>query len=97
MPQSGKKPEPVRPSLAVDCPLYESVLLFTEHCADWWPTETSSISGAPGATSVVEPWEGGRVFERTPSGEELDWGVITAWEPPHKLELSLNQADQTVD
>lgn len=34
---------------------------------------------------MIEPGIGGRLFERTPEGEEIPWGEVTLWEPPHRL------------
>jgi uncharacterized protein YndB with AHSA1/START domain len=50
----------------------------------WWP-RSHSRSGDPGLEVMIEGRLGGRVYERTPAGEEHDWGKITAWEPPHRL------------
>jgi uncharacterized protein YndB with AHSA1/START domain len=61
--------------------------LFTARMGDWWPTASHSLHGERVAEVVVEPRQGGRVFERTEDGEEADWGGILAWEPPRRLVL----------
>ena len=48
----------------------------------WWP-KTKTISGERDAAVVIEPRLGGRIFERTRSGEEFVWGRITGWQRPH--------------
>ena len=47
--------------------------------------EGHSTSGHPGTVVTLEPRLGGRIFEKTPDGEEIDWGEITSWNPPHGL------------
>jgi len=48
---------------------------------------------------TFEPFVGGRVYERTASGSEVDWGRIVAWEPPLRLaylwHLRVDRADAT--
>lgn len=34
---------------------------------------------------VIEPGLGGRIFERTETGEEHDWGQVTGWDPPRRI------------
>jgi hypothetical protein len=46
------------------------------------------MSHADGLEVIFEGRRGGRIFERTPSGEEIDWGAITVWEPPRRLGYS---------
>jgi len=49
-----------------------------------WPPEHTA-SHEPGAEIVFEHRAGGRIFERTPPGDEIEWGEITEWEPPRRL------------
>jgi len=57
------------------------------------------VSEDPAAEIVFEPHVGGRLFERTPAGREIDWGEVTAWEPPTSLaylwHLRCDRADAT--
>jgi len=73
-----EKQEPIRQSVHVDCPLEEAFRLFTERFGDWWPDGEAS-------EREIEPWTDGKIIERTESGEERDWGTVTAWEPPKRL------------
>jgi uncharacterized protein YndB with AHSA1/START domain len=47
-----------------------------------------SITGEEAEYCEIEPWLGGRVFERTRSGEECEWGSVIAWNPPEHLEFT---------
>ncbi|MBV8731336.1 MAG: SRPBCC domain-containing protein [Acidobacteriia bacterium] len=80
--------EPVRQSVHVDCPREDAFRLFTEALSEWWPRELGPRGGGDYDEVVIEPWEGGRVFERTRSGKEQDWGSVTVWEPPRRLEFT---------
>jgi len=79
MADAEKDHEPIRQSVHVDCPIEDAFQLFTERMAEWWPSE---------AALALEPFEGGRVVEQTPSGVELDWGTVTAWDPPRRVEFT---------
>ena len=79
--------EPLRFSVVVACPPARAFALWTAETARWWPTPHTG-TGERGLAVVFEPRVGGRIFERTPAGVEVDWGVVTAWEPPRRLAYS---------
>ncbi|MDQ6691268.1 MAG: SRPBCC domain-containing protein [Candidatus Dormibacteraeota bacterium] len=76
--------EPLHLSFTVACPAEHAFTTWTAKASAWWPPEHTG-SGLPGSQIVFEPRVGGRVFERTVEGSELEWGEVTAWEPPRRL------------
>ncbi len=76
--------EPLRFSLEVVCPVEHAFAVWTAKTSRWWPL-SHTVTQQPGLEVVFEGWPGGRIFERTPDGQEIDWGEITRWEPPHRL------------
>jgi hypothetical protein len=75
--------EPLRVDLDLACPAEHAFATWTERFAQWWPLG-HTVSGDPAAI-VLEPRLGGRIYERTHDGREIDWGEITGWNPPHGL------------
>jgi len=76
--------EPLRLSFQVDCGAEHAFETWTRRFGMWWPRD-HTVSGEPSAQVVLEPVLGGRIFERTQDGAEIDWGEIVAWEAPHRL------------
>ena len=76
--------DPLRLSYELDCPADHAFDVWTTRIGAWWP-KGHSTSGDPGTVVVLEPRHGGRIFERTTDGTEIDWGVITEWGPPRRL------------
>ena len=79
--------EPLRIAFEVDCAPAHAFDLWTQRASSWWPTQ-HTVTADPGVRVVFEARVGGRVFERTPAGDEVDWGEITVWEPPRRLGYS---------
>jgi hypothetical protein len=79
---------PIRQSVHVDCAPEDAFRLFTEGFGEWWPPASWSADGRDSERCAIEPWAGGRVFERERSGEEHEWGSVTVWDPPSRLELA---------
>jgi uncharacterized protein YndB with AHSA1/START domain len=75
---------PVTKTISVNRTPEEAFRIYTEGIATWWPLETHAPSGKS-ETVIIEPREGGRLYERTTDGEEVEWGEVLAWEPPHRL------------
>ncbi len=72
--------DPLRIDFTVECPAEHAFAVWTEQIDTWWP-RSHTVSGDPQLV-VLEPRVGGRVFERTADGREIDWGEITSWDPP---------------
>jgi uncharacterized protein YndB with AHSA1/START domain len=62
--------------------------VFTKEMGTWWPLATHHISKVAAAGAVIEPFVGGRWFERGTDGSECDWGRVLAWDPPARLVLA---------
>jgi hypothetical protein len=90
--------EPLRLSYEVRCSAEHAFEIWTSRLSSWWP-KGHSASGHPDTTVVLEPRLGGRIFERTPDGTEIEWGEITLWDPPHRLgylwHIARDRADAT--
>ena len=76
--------EPLAISFEVGCSAEHAFSTWTDRIASWWPAD-HSVSGEHELAVVLEPGVGGRIYERTASGVEHDWGEVTAWEPPDRL------------
>ncbi len=89
---------PLTLRLTVACPPARAFDLWANETSRWWP-HGHSVSGEAGLAVVFEPRPGGRIYERTPAGEEHDWGEVLAWEPPRRLvylwHLRFDRADAT--
>ena len=76
--------EPLELVFDVACTPQHAFDTWALDTARWWPA-SHSVSTDPGLIVTLEPRVGGRIFERTPSGDEHDWGRVLAWEPPERL------------
>jgi hypothetical protein len=79
--------EPLRLSFVVRCAAEHAFTVWTARASLWWPVSHTATE-APGVRVIFEPRVGGRIFERTPAGAEVEWGQITVWEPPDRLVYS---------
>jgi hypothetical protein len=90
--------EPLRLSFVVECPVEHAFSTWTARTALWWPP-SHTVTAESGLEVVFENRLGGRIFERTTAGLEVDWGEITVWEPPHRLgylwHIRMDRSDAT--
>jgi uncharacterized protein YndB with AHSA1/START domain len=90
--------EPLEIGFEVGCAPEHAFETWAGRTSLWWP-HGHSVSGAEGLTVTFEPRPGGRIFERTPGGEEHDWGEVLVWEPPRRLvylwHLRFDRSDAT--
>jgi Activator of Hsp90 ATPase homolog 1-like protein len=72
-------------TVTVGITVEEAFRLYTEGIAGWWPFETHSDGEENVETVVFEGHEGGRIYERTKSGDEHLWGTVLVWDPPLRV------------
>ena len=80
----------IRKRVRVPLPPDRAFDLFTRRVADWWPTAQFSVAMYTGGTVrdvVIEPREGGAMYEVAADGTRSEWGTVTRWEHPSLLEL----------
>jgi len=76
--------DPLHFAFDVDCAPAHAFALWTSRLSTWWPAD-HSVSGVAPLDVVLEGRVGGRIYERTRTGEEHEWGTVTSWDPPSTL------------
>jgi uncharacterized protein YndB with AHSA1/START domain len=77
----------VTKSIVVDVTPKRAFEFFLEQ-ERWWPIATHHMAEQPGNAALLEPFVGGRWYERAGDGSETEWGTVLAFEPPHRIVLS---------
>jgi len=77
----------VRKSITVEADQQQAFEVFTKRHGTWWPA-AYHIGDVDYETAVIEPFAGGRWYERGVDGSESVWGRVLVWEPPHRLVLA---------
>lgn len=92
----------VRKTITVAATPERAFRVFTEQMSSWWPLASHHIGKADAKAAVVEPFVGGRWFERGVDGSECEWGKVLVWDPPKRVVLAWQisgdwQHDPTLD
>jgi uncharacterized protein YndB with AHSA1/START domain len=83
---AGEYP-PIKKYATVDTTVERAFAFFAEHPNEWQPPHHVLVK-AQRETIVIEPWVGGRWYERAVDGTEADWGTVRGWDPPRQVVLS---------
>jgi uncharacterized protein YndB with AHSA1/START domain len=75
----------IEKSVTVSAPVETAFRVFTEEIHAWWPLRTHAVDTDNSDMVILEGHEGGRLFERTPAGDEHVWGTVVSWEPPGRV------------
>lgn len=78
----------VQRSVTVNASPERAFEVFTAGFSSWWPMASHHIGEQLAVEVVIEPFAGGRWYERDPDGNECEWGFVTEWEPPHRVLLA---------
>jgi uncharacterized protein YndB with AHSA1/START domain len=73
----------VTKSVIVPVTVDEAFRLFTEQPAQWLPAAHTFLRDP--VLIAMEPWTGGRFYERGGDGTEITRGTILDWAPPTRL------------
>jgi uncharacterized protein YndB with AHSA1/START domain len=78
----------IEKSVTVTAPVERAFRVFTEEIHTWWPLRTHAVDTERSDMVILEGREGGRLFERTPAGDEHIWGSVSMWDPPNRVGYS---------
>jgi uncharacterized protein YndB with AHSA1/START domain len=80
--------EPVVKTLSLNASCEKAFRHFTDNIHLWWPIQSHSLAEKNAETVKFEAREGGRIYEIEKSGDEREWGSVSACEPPHRVVFS---------
>ncbi len=76
----------VRKSITVPAPADEAFRVYTDCAIEWLPAGHTFLNDP--RLIAMEPWPGGRFYERGADGTEITRGTILEWKPPHRVVLT---------
>ena len=77
--------EPIRLEVTVRRSLDDAFYLFTTRMSEWWPTRRFTFGPGRSHEVLMDPYVGGRFYERYKDGDEFTIGEVLGWEPPRRV------------
>src|SRR6516162_11244851 len=88
---------PVRQSTLVRASAQHTFTTFVTTIGAWWPAQAFSAGKDRVREITVEQRQGGRVYETWDDGTEIDWGTLTAWQPPERFTMTWTGTPATTE
>ncbi|MGA9594652.1 MAG: SRPBCC family protein [Acidimicrobiia bacterium] len=79
--------------IAIEVPVPRAYQLFTQEFDRIKPREHNLLD-VDIAETVLEPWQGGRLYDRGVDGSICQWGRVLAVDPPHSIVLAWDISPQ---
>ena len=79
---------PVRQATTVRSDVGHTFEAFVLTIGTWWPVQPLSFGQARVRGVTIEQRLGGRVYETWDDGTTVEWGEVTAWDPPSGFTMS---------
>jgi hypothetical protein len=73
--------EPIRMEVLVRRSPEDAFSLFTAGMTSWWPMQRFTFGPGRSHEVLMEPFVGGRFYERYTDGDEFTIGQVLVWEP----------------
>ncbi len=83
--QETVKVEPITKRVTVALTPQAAFNRFTEGIGSWWPKETHSVGQSEVEKVILQNGKGARLYEQRKDGSTCEWGIITVWDPPHRV------------
>ena len=79
---------PVNCSTMVRSTLEHTFDAFVRRIGEWWPADPFSAGRERVRDVTIERLLGGRVYETWDDGSVVEWGELTAWDPPSGFSMT---------